>query len=118
LMSGCFQVQIECDLSQSAASELVACLASMRVIAEVETRGEEAERHLVHPGLGVHRQAIDSMGEPVLRVSQVASILARSGGNLAEFERLMRLSTGQAWLDLVDPLRISLEGVTYLPRAV
>ncbi|MDG2497043.1 MAG: DUF3145 family protein [Aquiluna sp.] len=112
------QVKIQCELKQRLASELASALAKVRVIAEIESSGVEAERYLIHPGLGIHRQALDSMGEPVIRHAQVDALLKKSKSSLAEFQRELRLVSGQAWLDLIDPLRAPIEGVVYLPRAV
>ena len=118
LIPSSHQVQIDCDLSHASVADLASALSGTGVSAEIEIIGADSQRLLIHPNLGIHSQAIDSMGEPVLRGTQVSAMLARSNGNLAEFERHMRLATGQAWLDLLDPLRVPLEGVTYLPRAV
>ncbi len=105
-------------MSHTQVSDLASALFKTQVTAEIEVCGPDSARLLIHPNLGIHSQAIDSMGEAVIRGTQVSAMLARSNGSIAEFERQMRLATGQAWLDLLDPLRVPIEGVSYLPRAV
>lgn len=88
------------------------------IICEIECRGVEDERYLVHPRLGIHRQSIDSAGEPVIRLGQIHNFISRSQGSMSEFGRLIRIAEGQAWFDVLEPLRILPEGVKLLPRAV
>jgi len=88
------------------------------IVCEIESRGTENERYLVHPRLGIHRQGIDAAGEQVIRLGQIQRFIFQSQGNMAEFARLIRMAEGQAWFDVFEPLRLSPEGVRLLPKAV
>jgi hypothetical protein len=99
-------------------SDLASELSKQGIICEIECRDAEHEVYLVHPRLGIHRQSIDLAGEPVIRLGQIHNFISRSQGNMAEFERLIRVAEGQAWFDLFEPLRVVPEGVRLLPRAV
>ncbi len=88
------------------------------IVCEIESRGAENERYLVHPRLGIHRQGIDAAGEQVIRLGQIQRFIFQSQGNMAEFARLIRMAEGQAWFDVFEPLRLSPEGVRLLPKAV
>jgi hypothetical protein len=107
-----FQLIGEVSVSSSA---LTSNLARTGCVFEVEGSNE---RFLYHPGLGVHRQAIDDAGEVVIRAEQVALELVSSGGNLKEFERRLRLLQGTPWLDLLEPYRLELLRLQEMPRAV
>jgi len=107
-----FQLVSEVSVSSSA---LTSSLARTGCVFEIE---DTNERFLHHPGLGVHRQAIDDAGEVVIRAEQVALELVSSGGNLKEFERRLRMLQGTAWLDLLEPYRLELLRLQEMPRAV
>lgn len=96
-------------------SVLASGMARIGCVFEIE---EQFERFLFHPGLGIHRQAIDEAGEIILRADQVSAELRRSAGNLKEFERRLRLLQGIAWLDMLEPYRLELMRYDQLPRAV
>jgi hypothetical protein len=99
-------------------SDLASQFSKQGIICEIECREAERELYLVHPRLGIHRQSVDLAGEPVIRLGQIHSFISRCQGNVAEFERLIRVAEGQAWFDLFEPLRLVPEGVRLLPRAV
>ena len=88
------------------------------IVCEIESRGAENERYLVHPRLGIHRQGIDAAGEQVIRLGQIQRFIFQSQGNMAEFARQLRIAEGQAWFDIFEPLRLFPEGVRLLPKAV
>jgi hypothetical protein len=113
-----YQLRVDLHVPNGFGSELASKLAVEGITGELESVGAESERFLIHPRLGIQRQSIDASGEPVLRIGQLNSFLAKSDGNLAEFQRLIRLAEGQAWLDLFEPLRMMPEDVRLLPRAV
>lgn len=108
------QFQAISELSVNSAT-LAASLAKTGCVFEIEDGGE---RYLHHPGLGIHRQAIDEAGEVIIRAEQLALQLRLSGGNLKEFERRFRLLQGTAWLDLMEPYRLELLRYDEMPRAV
>ena len=113
-----YQLQTSFRCPPGACADLVAEFFKQGIICEIESRGAEDERYLVHPRLGIHRQSIDSAGEQVIRFGQVQSFISQSRGNMAEFARLIRMAEGQAWFDVFEPLRHLPEGVRLLPKAV
>jgi hypothetical protein len=113
-----YQLQTSLKGPTGLCSNLASQLSKQGIICEIECREAERELYLVHPRLGIHRQSVDLAGEPVIRLGQIHSFISRSQGNVAEFERLIRVAEGQAWFDLFEPLRVVPEGVRLLPRAV
>jgi len=107
-----FQLIAEIAVSSS---NLASGLSKVGCVFEIEDR---AERFLFHPGLGIHRQAIDEAGEVILRAEQVALQLKQSAGNLMDFERRLRMLQGTAWLDMLEPYRLELLRYDEMPRAV
>lgn len=107
-----FQCVVEVN---SLGSEVASELAAVGCVFEVE---EASERFLYHPGLGLHRHATDEAGEPVIRAGQIANELVASGGNLAEFERRLRLLCGTPWLDVMEAYRLEMLRLDAIPRAV
>ena len=97
------------------ASSLASSLAKVGCVFEIE---DITERFLFHPGLGIHRQALDEAGEVTLRAQQIALQLRQASGNLMEFERRLRVLQGTAWLDLLEPYRLELLRYDEMPRAV
>ena len=97
------------------ASTLASTLSRVGCVFEIE---DKAERFLFHPGLGIHRQAIDEAGEVTLRAQQIELQLKQAAGNLMEFERRLRVLQGTAWLDLLEPYRLELLRYDEMPRAV
>jgi hypothetical protein len=113
-----YQLQTSFRCPPGVCADLAAEFFKQGIICEIESRGAEDERYLVHPRLGIHRQSIDSAGEQVIRFGQVQSFISQSRGNMAEFARLIRMAEGQAWFDVFEPLRHLPEGVRLLPKAV
>jgi hypothetical protein len=99
----------------ASASILASSLSKVGCVFELE---DITERFLFHPGLGIHRQAIDQAGEVTLRAEQIALQLKHAAGNLMEFERRLRVLQGTAWLDLLEPYRLELLRYDEMPRAV
>jgi hypothetical protein len=99
----------------SSASILASSLSKVGCVFEIEGI---SERFLFHPGLGIHRQALDEAGEVTLRAEQIALQLKQAAGNLMEFERRLRVLQGTAWLDLLEPYRLELLRYDEMPRAV
>jgi hypothetical protein len=106
--------QLISDVAASA-SILASSLSKVGCVFELE---DITERFLFHPGLGIHRQAIDEAGEVTLRAEQIALQLKHAAGNLMEFERRLRVLQGTAWLDLLEPYRLELLRYDEMPRAV
>jgi hypothetical protein len=71
------------------------------------------------PGLGIYRGEMNSAGSLVLTEDQINSLVASSVGNHREFMRLLRLSLGQSWDDILEPMRATKYGdnVLLLNRA-
>lgn len=113
-----YQLQTRLRCPPGACADLASEFFKQGIICEIESRGTEDERYLVHPRLGIHRQGIDASGEPVIRIGQIHSFLTQSQGNMAEFARQLRIAEGQAWFDIFEPLRLFPEGVRLLPKAV
>jgi hypothetical protein len=113
-----YQLQTSFKCPAGVSADLASEFFRRGIVCEIESRGAESERYLVHPRLGIHRQSIDSAGEQVIRFGQVQSFISQSQGNMAEFARLIRMAEGQAWFDVFEPLRVLPEGVRLLPKAV
>jgi hypothetical protein len=108
----CYQTKFEID---HAADELASHLAKCQTPFEIEA---QQERFLYHPGLGIKRQQLDEAGEIVFRSGEIRNQLVASGGNMAEFERRLRVVEGQAWLDLLEPYRLGVLRYDAMPKAV
>jgi hypothetical protein len=113
-----YQLQTSLKGRACLCSNLASQLSKQGIICEIECREAERELYLVHPRLGIHRQSIDLAGEPVIRLGQIHNFISQSQGNVAEFARLIRMAEGQAWFDVLEPLRVLPEGVRLLPKAV
>ena len=115
---GTIQARLSAPLTDAQVSQLASRLARHGVIFEITHRSQEPCLILCHPGLGLKRLAIDLSGEVVLRVGQLERLVRESAGSSRELERLIRLETGTAWLDLLEPYRQASPRVSELPRAV
>ncbi len=81
---------------------------------EISQISSDSSLYLFDARLGLKHISLDQLGEPVLRVGHIQQLIERSGGSMKELERLLRLSSAQAWLDLLEPLRagkMPLEGL-------
>ena len=115
---GCLQTRFQTSLSEAQVAKLVSLLSKSGVVFEVHRSSAEPCLLLGHPGLGLKRLAVDASGEIVLRIGQLERLMRESDGNQRELDRLLRLETGTAWLDLLEPYRLETTRVSQLPKAV
>jgi hypothetical protein len=57
------------------------------------------------PGLGVFRGELNEAGSILLSEDRINQMVDLSSGNQREFMRLLRLSLGQSWDDIMEPFR-------------
>ena len=115
---GTLQARFQASLSDGQVAQLSSLLSKLGVVFEIYQSSKEPCLILGHPGLGLKRLAIDSSGEIVIRIGQLERLIRESEGNHKELERLLRVETGTAWLDLLEPYRMAIARVRQLPRAV
>lgn len=109
-----FQARTTGLLSDGEAQQLSFDLVKHCQSFEISQFSSDPSLFLFEARLGLIQLALDQAGEPVLRLGHLELLIQRSNGSLREFERLLRVSSGQAWLDLLDPLRagtFALEGL-------
>ncbi len=71
------------------------------------------------PGLGVYRGELNDLGSIMLSEDRINLMVSSSAGNQREFMRLLRLSLGQSWDDIMEPFRAAKysDNVVLLNRA-
>ena len=57
------------------------------------------------PGLGVFRGELNDSGSIMLSEDRINQMVDASAGNHREFMRLLRVSLGQSWDDIMEPFR-------------
>ena len=57
------------------------------------------------PGLGVFRGELNEAGSILLSEDRINQMVDSSSGNYREFMRLLRMSLGQSWDDIIEPFR-------------
>jgi hypothetical protein len=57
------------------------------------------------PGLGIFRGELNEAGSILLSEDRINQMVDLSSGNQREFMRLLRLSLGQSWDDIMEPFR-------------
>jgi hypothetical protein len=57
------------------------------------------------PGLGVFRGELNDSGSIMLSEDRINQMVDTSAGNHREFMRLLRVSLGQSWDDIMEPFR-------------
>ena len=71
--------------------------------------GIESERYAYLPGLGIHRVALNEVGEEVLSYGQIEEILSASRGSMKEFRKLLLRAIGEPWSNAIELIRGSEE---------
>ncbi len=109
-----FQARVISELSDQQGQEIAFALSKICDAFEITQMSSESSLYLFDARLGLKHISLDQAGEPVLRVGHIQLLIQKSGGSMRELERLLRLSSAQAWLDLLEPLRagrMPLEGL-------
>jgi hypothetical protein len=57
------------------------------------------------PGLGIFRGELNEAGSIMLSEDRIQMMVSSSAGNQREFMRLLRVSLGQSWDDIIEPFR-------------
>jgi hypothetical protein len=106
------RTEVNLKLSQARAEDLVAELTALGAIHFELTQsfGVYGCLFMSVPGLGIYRGEMNSAGSLVLTEDQINSLVASSVGNHREFMRLLRLSLGQSWDDILEPMRATKYG--------
>ena len=112
------QTRFKASLSYGEVAKFGTLLSKLGVVFEIYQSSQEPCLLVGHPCLGLKRLAIDLSGETVIRIGQLERLIREAEGNHKELERLLRVETGTAWLDLLEPYRIASSRVRQLPRAV
>lgn len=115
---GTLQARISCHLGDDQVAQLASKFGQLGIAFEIQQMSHEPCLILGHPGLGLRRLPLDSSGEAVVRMGRLESLMAEAAGSQAELRRLLRLESGTAWLDLLEPYRLATPRVRNLPRAV
>jgi hypothetical protein len=100
-----FQARTNGLLSDAEAQQLSFDLMKHCLAFEVSQFSSDPSLFMFETRLGLIQLGLDQAGESVLRLGHLELLLQRSNGSLKEFERLLRVSSGQAWFDLLEPLR-------------
>lgn len=109
-----FQARVITELGDDQVQEIAFALSKICDAFEITQLSSESSLYLFDARLGLKHISLDQAGEPVLRVGHIQQLINQSGGSIRELERLLRLSSAQAWLDLLEPLRagkMPLEGL-------
>jgi hypothetical protein len=71
------------------------------------------------PGLGIFRGELNEAGSIMLSEDRITHMVSISAGNQREFMRLLRVSLGQSWDDIIEPFRAARfsDNVVLLNRA-
>lgn len=115
--ASCYQMRLATRLQSAEIAHLASSLARCASPFEIETNDRMPERYLFHPGLWIIRQQLNEAGEVLIREEAICAAISSAQGNAKEIERRIRLLSGTAWLDLLEPYR-GHEDVRVLPRAV
>lgn len=109
-----FQARTICELDDLLVDQLALALSNFANAFEITQASVEPSLYLFEHKLGLTQLALDQAGEPIMRLGHLNQLIRRSEGSLGELERLIRLASGQAWLDRLEPLRagkMALEGL-------
>jgi hypothetical protein len=84
-----------------------------------QTQGKHGLLFMGVPGLGVFRGELNEVGSVLLSEDRITQMLSSSAGNQREFLRLLRVSLGQSWDDIIEPFRAARfsDNVVLLNRA-
>lgn len=111
-----FQARTICELEDQVVNDLALQLSKLAIAFEITQASVEASLYLFEHRLGLTQLALDQAGEPYIRLGHLSQLIRRSEGSLGELERLIRLASGQAWLDRLEPLRAGKMGLEGLQR--
>jgi hypothetical protein len=84
-----------------------------------QSQGKRGLLFMGVPGLGVFRGELNEAGSVLLSEDRITQMLNTSAGNQREFLRLLRVSLGQSWDDIIEPFRAARfsDNVVLLNRA-
>ena len=84
-----------------------------------QSQGKHGLLFMGVPGLGVFRGELNEAGSVLLSEDRITQMLNASAGNQREFLRLLRVSLGQSWEDIIEPFRAARfsDNVVLLNRA-
>ena len=111
-----FQARTTCELDDQVVNDLALQLSKLTIAFEITQASVEASLYLFEQRLGLTQLALDQAGEPYIRLGHLSQLIRRSEGSLGELERQIRLASGQAWLDRLEPLRAGKMGLEGLQR--
>ena len=84
-----------------------------------QTQGKYGLLFMGVTGLGVFRGELNETGSVLLSEDRISQMLNTAAGNHREFLRLLRVSLGQSWDDIIEPFRAARfsDNVVLLNRA-
>jgi hypothetical protein len=109
-----FQSRVIAEIGDTEVQDIAFMLSHVCDAFEITQMSSEPSLFVFEARLGLKHMSLDQAGEPVLRVGHIQQLIDQSGGSMRELERLLRLSSAQAWFDLLEPLRagkMPLEGL-------
>jgi hypothetical protein len=92
-------------LSTSDRAVLASSLARVGFPFELLHLGIDSERYAYLPGLGIHRVALNEVGEELLSYGQIEEILSASGGSIREFRKLLLRAIAEPWTNAIELIR-------------
>jgi len=99
--------QMSLRLSEEQALELASNIYALGAIYfEISQRqGKLGLLFMGVPGLGIFRGELNEAGSILLSEDRINQMVELSSGNHREFMRLLRVSLGQSWDDIMEPFR-------------
>ena len=107
LVAGHDSAEVTVRISEEQAIELASSIYALgAVYFEMNQRqGKFGLLFMGVPGLGVCRGELNEAGSILLSEDRINQMVDLSSGNQREFMRLLRLSLGQSWDDIMEPFR-------------
>ena len=107
LVSDNLAADISFKLTEDEAAELASQIYAIGTIYfEMSQRfGRSGVLFMGVPGLGVYRGELNESGSIMLSEDRINQMVDNAAGNHREFMRLLRVSLGQSWDDIIEPFR-------------
>ncbi|MFM8927569.1 MAG: DUF3145 family protein [Rhodoluna sp.] len=122
LILGSNRAEVKLSTSIQNAEELISGLGRMgEIYADAILHSRNGHRlYMLVPGLGIFQAETNALGEILLNEERVRIALEQSAGNFRELSRLLRLALGQAWDDVLEPIRATRysDNLSLINRAV
>ena len=100
-----FQIHSSSLLSAADRALLTSRLARHECPFELLHLGLDSERYSYLPNLGIHRVALNEVGEEILTRGQLELLFEQAGGSNRELRKLIDRATGAPWTSAIDLIR-------------